>query len=102
MSTLGDIGKLLEQIPLWKRLKSIPGEVDELRTRLEKLENAIAERPALENCPICGAGNLKVKTVRDHPTFGAMGIQERTMQCDDPNCGHTEQRMHDPLGLTKK
>ena len=58
-------------------------------------------RAALEPCPICSKGRLKVTKVSPHPVMGDVGLQEKTLKCDDPACGHTESRMHDPIGLTR-
>ena len=58
-------------------------------------------RAALEPCVICGSGKLKVTRVGPHPQMGAVGLQERTLTCDNPDCKFTEKRMHDPAGLTK-
>lgn len=98
MSALGDIAAILEKIPVWKRLKVLPEQVDALQLRVAALEAEIAKRPSLEACPICSVGHLKVSHVGPHPTMGAVGLQERTLKCDDPSCGHIEKRMHDPMG----
>jgi len=98
MSTIGDIVGFLEKIPIWKRLKSLPDEVDALKTRIGNLEAALKNGALGESCPLCETGRLKIKAVRPHDTFGDMGLQERKMQCDNPACGHTESRMHDPSG----
>jgi hypothetical protein len=102
MSAIGDIAALLEKIPIWKRLKALPEQVDALQARLAALENEIAKRPSLETCPICNSGNLKVVSVNPHPTLGKVGIQERSLKCDNVACGHTEKRLHDPSGRMAK
>jgi len=102
MSTIGDIVGLLEKIPIWKRLKGLPDEVDALKARVAALEAGLKKAPAGEPCPLCETGQLKVTAVTPHHTFGDMGIQERTMKCDNTACGHTESRMHDPSGRMEK
>jgi hypothetical protein len=102
MSAIGDIASLLEKIPIWKRLTALPDEVKALQARVSALETEIQKRPSLEACPICGTGNLKVTAVRPHPQLGDVGIQERTVKCDNPACGHTEDRIHDPQGRMGK
>jgi hypothetical protein len=102
MSAIGDITKILEKIPLWKRLGELPEQVDALQARVAALEAELQKRPSLERCPICSAGDLKVTSVNPHPTLGAVGIQERTMRCDNADCGHTEKRIHDPVGRMGK
>jgi hypothetical protein len=102
MSAIGDITNLLEKIPLWKRLGALPEQVAALQARVSALEVDLQKRPSLERCPICSAGDLKVTGVNPHPSLGAVGIQERTMRCDNAACGHTEKRIHDPAGRMGK
>ncbi len=59
-------------------------------------------RAALERCPICTSGRLKVVKVGPHPQMGAVGLQQRTLKCDNPACSHSEARMHDPAGRLDK
>jgi hypothetical protein len=102
MSTIGDLTKLLEQIPIWKRINALPAQIDALAARVSSLEEELTKRPSLEQCPICGAGNMKVTSVHEHPTLGDVGIQERTLKCDNAACNHTERRIHDPMGRMGK
>src|ERR1700676_1875626 len=97
MSAIGDITKILEKIPLWKRLGELPDQVDALQARVLALEEELRKRPSLEKCPICGSGDLKITKVGPQPaSVGRLGVQERTIRCDNANCGHTEKRIHDP------
>lgn len=68
--------------------------------KIKELEGRISTLSSGEVCPICNQGTLKVQSSRQHPHFGFAGVQERTLKCD--NCPHTEKRMHDPAGLTKR
>ena len=102
MSTLGDIVSLLEKIPIWRRLKALPDEFDALKERVAALEIEIKKRPSLESCPICETGHLKVTKVTPHGHLGDLGIQNRFYKCDNPNCAHTETRIHDPSGRMGK
>lgn len=96
MSAIGDIVAILEKVPIWKRLKALPEKVDALESRIAALEAEISKRPSLETCPVCNSGKLKVTAVRPHAELGPVGLQERTLKCDNATCGHTEKRMHDP------
>jgi hypothetical protein len=96
MGTIGDIADLLEKIPLWRRLKALPDQVEKLQQRIDALEAELNKRPTPEACPICGVGTLKVTNVKPHPVMGDLGIQERTLKCTNQACAHTEKRMHDP------
>jgi Zn finger protein HypA/HybF involved in hydrogenase expression len=51
-------------------------------------------RLALEPCPICTAGRLKITASKPDDTFEFAGVQRRTLKCD--RCNHTESRLHDP------
>lgn len=70
--------------------------------RIVELERSLAAATSGEGCPICGKGRLKVTAVRAHPTFGEAGIQERDLQCSNPDCHHRERRMFDPNGMLKR
>jgi len=96
--SVSDIIKLLDQIPIWKRLVSLVKEVDELKARVAILEETARKpaAPAPELCPLCESGSLKVIAVRPHPQFGTFGAQLRTLKCTNEACGHTENRKHDP------
>jgi hypothetical protein len=39
-----------------------------------------------------------VTKIAEHPVMGAVGLQEKTLKCDNLKCGHTEKQMHDPMG----
>jgi hypothetical protein len=94
--SVSDIIKLLEQVPIWKRLIQIVKEVEDLKTRVAALEAARGKPPGVATCPICGTGDLKVVSSRQDPTFGVFGVQERTLKCSTPGCDHTEKRQFDP------
>ncbi|TWB15594.1 hypothetical protein [Nitrospirillum bahiense] len=91
-----DIVKILDQIPIWKQLIAIPKEIKSLQERVAALEADLKARPAPIPCPVCESGGLKVKAVRPHPTFHFAGRQVREMECDNPACGHKENRDYIP------
>ena len=70
-------------------------EIAELKRKLEAAKSG-------ESCPVCGEGRLKTERVVPHPTFGDLGVQEKHLSCENPECKHSEQRMYDPMGLVKK
>jgi hypothetical protein len=102
MSAIGDLVKLLDQIPIWRRINALPEQIEALQRRVQALEDEIKKRPAGERCPICEEGRLKVAKVEKHFQLGDLGIQMRTMKCDNPTCAHTEERIHDPSGRMGK
>ena len=77
-------------------------EIHDRDQTIRELEKAIAEMQSGDACPICKKGNLEVASVKPHPTFGDMGLQEKLFRCSNPECNHSEQRMEDPLGLLNK
>lgn len=64
-----------------------------------KLQGEIAALKSGEGCPLCESGRMKIVSSQPHPDFGFAGCQERTLKCTE--CGHSEQRFHDPAGVTK-
>lgn len=102
MSVIGELNDLLNKIPIWKELTGLPARMKGLEARVAELENQLKAKPTADACPICGTGALKVIAVGDHPTLGAVGVQERTLRCDNASCAHMERRMHDPTGITSR
>ena len=70
--------------------------------RIRELERLVVELKSGETCPVCQNGTLKTRSVKAHPTFGEVGVQEKTLVCSNPECGHTEKRIHDPSGILGK
>ncbi len=95
MLSLSDITKLLEQIPLWKRLAALPARIEAVEARLAEAERKLAERPAPEACPLCGAA-MQTTAVRPDPTFGEFGMKQHTIVCTNAACRHTDTRQVDP------
>ena len=54
MGHIEDIVKLLERIPLWKRLANLPDKVAELEKRLIEVENLLNGKAPPEICEKCG------------------------------------------------
>lgn len=68
--------------------------------KIKELQGKNEAQTAGELCPICNEGRMKVVSSREHPQFGFAGVQQRTLKCE--KCNHSETRMHDPSGVTKK
>lgn len=86
---LKDLDHLLEQLPLWKRLRSIPAEVDAMKARIAELEGALAA--VGERCPSCGRRTWFVESSVADKTFGDLGGNRRKYKCRE--CGFTESRV---------
>lgn len=86
--------KLLEQVPLWKRLKELPGRVEALEAKVAELGRALAERPAADKCPKCRAADLELVGERPHPTLRRLGARVRDFRC--PGCGFKTERLIKP------
>jgi hypothetical protein len=80
-----DILKILDKLPLWKTLSTLPARLDALERRVAALEGASAKNQAdAINCPACG-GAMKFVAERPDPAFGRLGVKERDLRCE---CGH--------------
>lgn len=94
MISLGDITKLLEQIPTWKKLKVLPGRVDALSERMDALERQLRDKPSKAlTCPQCEHSPVKVLEVVDDPDFGPE-IKYRRVEC--PECGYQGTLPYEP------
>jgi hypothetical protein len=78
--------------------------VELLRSRLDELEKRVSAleagspEPRRDACPFCISGSIRVKTIKPHPIFGVMGVEERDLVCD--SCGKTQTVMYDPKDVT--
>ncbi|MCH4582520.1 hypothetical protein [Achromobacter xylosoxidans] len=88
MSLLSELNSLLEKIPLWKRLNSVPKEIDELKERIARLEAAVNGGGSGDICPKCRKPTFELTDTAPDPTFGDLGVQRRTYRCS--SCGHSE------------
>ena len=86
MFSLSDLIKLLEQIPAWKKLSSMPGEIEALRRRVELLEQSANRVPRGDECPKCHGLSYRLDRSERDPTFGALGVQRHFYRCD--SCGY--------------
>lgn len=89
--SVSDMLKLLEAVPGWKTLTTLPKRIAELEARVAVLEGRPTRTSAA--CPICGEA-MKVTAVKPDHTFGEMGVQRHSLSCDA--CGHQEERQVDP------
>lgn len=88
MSTVSDILGLLDKIPIWKRLNSLPAEVEALQKRVLQLEQITSQPLSKDRCPKCGERRFFVESSKPHPIMGEMGVVIRTYKCGA--CGYQE------------
>jgi len=96
MLSASDVLKILEEIPLWKVVSTLPKRVAELERKIAALEATQTARPSGRTgreCPFCDS-QMKVTSEHDDPTFGFAGVKSHIMQC--PNCDKMAQRQYDP------
>lgn len=90
MGILEDVLKALDRIPMWKRLSSMPDEVDALRARVAALEAHLAKAIG-DQCPRCRA--MAYGLIDSGPASGPageLGIWSDRYACSA--CGYQNQR----------
>jgi hypothetical protein len=94
--SVGDLLKVLDQIPIWKAVSGLPKRIAELERRIDALESerladkrAASQVPSARICPICSA-TMKVISETAHPQFDFAGVKIHNMRCDE--CGQTASR----------
>lgn len=92
MGTIGEISALLDKIPLWKRLKALPQEIEELRARVDELERRLRGGSGL-TCPMCNSAQFVRVSTDD--ALSQIGYITDHFHCQE--CGHREQRQRDVL-----
>ncbi|MEC7763359.1 MAG: ABC transporter C-terminal domain-containing protein [Pseudomonadota bacterium] len=93
MSGISDITKLLEQIPIWRTLKALPGRVEALEARVAELEETLAKPKVTpgQPCPACGHHALRrTSSEISSGHFGALGARDEVWTCE--NCGEEDRR----------
>jgi hypothetical protein len=95
MSIVSDVLAALDRLPFWRDLKTLPARVAAIEQRLAAIEGTGARRAA-PPCPLCETGALRTKKVEPAPLGREFGIQQHTLVCDNPACGHSQTRQVDP------
>ncbi len=82
---IGDVLSILDHIPIWKRVKTLPDRMDALEKRLVALE----AKPNLPICEACGEGFMrrqKDEALTGHfAVFNDAGLSIAVYKCD--KCG---------------
>lgn len=90
MVSVSDILKILDNVPLLRRLKALPTEVDEMKARIEALEDRLAAPPVApgRECPSCGHHAMRVTGTKKGGKFANLGVNTETWTCE--NCGYSK------------
>ena len=94
--SVGDILKVLDQIPLWKAVAILPRRISELEARVAALEGSRSAPapPGPTDCPGCRVP-MRFEHEADHPIFGDVGgVKVHTYVCD--GCGGRVKREFTP------
>jgi hypothetical protein len=89
-----DVMRALERIPIWKRISSLPDEVERLKARVAELEAQLAGG-ARNACPVCLARTFECVSSTTDPMFGRLGVMADTYRCSA--CQHSEIRQRDTM-----
>ena len=84
-----DVVRLLEQIPIWKKLKVLPEKLAALEKRMSDLE-AKVDAPG-KKCPKCGKFSFSVESSTPDKTFGEAGGNNVTYKC--ASCGFSQSKI---------
>lgn len=85
MGLLDDVMKTLDRIPIWKRLQTLPPEVDALTKRVAALEARLAPATG-DQCPKCRAMTFKLDRTEPEPEpWGSMGAMQTVRRCSSCN-----------------
>jgi hypothetical protein len=60
MGMLDDLLKALDRVPLWKRLGSVPSELDDLKQRVGAIEEKLGNKWPADVCKSCGERALRM------------------------------------------
>ncbi len=72
MGAIDDFVKMLDRIPLWKRLGELPAEVDDLNRRVADLEAKLGGKWPADVCRKCGERAMRLEAIQGPDSRGAM------------------------------
>jgi len=91
MGLLEDLFKALDRIPIWRRLQTVPDDVDALKTRMTALEETLNGKWPADVCKFCGerAARMSWSIPADDK-----GITREEWTCG--KCNNVESRTYKP------
>lgn len=88
MGMLEDVMRTLERIPAWKRLVTLPAEVEQLQKRIAALEARLAPATG-DQCPRCREPLFMLESSRPLPGgLGDLGARQYSYRCQA--CGYED------------
>ena len=87
MGAIEDVMKVLDRIPIWKRLGEVPAEVDDLKRRVAELEEKLNGKWPADVCRYCGERAVRLSDTRGPNTQGIF-----TEYWDCASCGQSDRR----------
>ncbi|MDH5649133.1 MAG: hypothetical protein OEY67_05705 [Gammaproteobacteria bacterium] len=92
MLTVADLLKVLNRIPAWGRLVTLPDKVEAMDRRIAELESQVfkGRNGSHQMCPKCRKHTLEFMHRKPHPIYGKIGVQEEHFKCSE--CGFSTKR----------
>lgn len=87
MGWISDIFSIFDRAPVWKRLRTVPTEVDDLQKRVALLEEKLGSTWPPDVCKHCGERALRMAWALPNSTVGKI---QQEWACLD--CASTETR----------
>lgn len=88
MGMIEDVMKALDRIPIWRRLSKLPAEVEQLRAKVEALEDRLAPATG-DQCPRCREPRFMLESSRPLPGgLGDLGARQYSYRCQA--CGYED------------
>jgi hypothetical protein len=95
MSVFGELNDLLNRLPVWKELISLPARVRAIEERLQMAGTAavVDDRPV---CPFCRRGRMDLIKEEPDRVMGDLGVMRQTLKCDAAECGKERMQQREP------
>lgn len=88
MTLVDDALKILDRIPIWKRLQNVPDELDALAARVAAIEEKLGDKWPPDVSHYCGERAARLTEAGRHATVEGIKLERWTCS----SCGKTEPR----------